>query len=97
MTTEAPKRIWAWPHFDGWITGDWSANTYHDERTVAYILASEHARIVAEKDAEIERLRAALQVLTTDPRDDSVCIGDGWSFYTDAIEFARKALGGNNG
>ena len=50
---DAPKRIWAWPHFDGWITGDWSANTYHDERTVAYILAAEHDRIVAEKDAEI--------------------------------------------
>ena len=58
--TEAPKKIWAWPHFDGWITGDWSANTYHDERTVAYILATEHDRIVAEKDAEIARLREAL-------------------------------------
>lgn len=55
--TEAPKLIWAWPHFDGWITGDWSANTYHDERTVEYILATEHERIVAEKDAEIARLR----------------------------------------
>lgn len=20
--TEAPKKIWAWPHFDGWITCD---------------------------------------------------------------------------
>lgn len=55
--TEAPKLIWAWPHFDGWITGDWSANTYHDERTVEYILAAEHDRIVAEKDAEIAAAR----------------------------------------
>ncbi len=53
---DAHKRIWAWPHFDGWITGDWSANTYHDDRTVEYILATEHDRIVAEKDAEIARL-----------------------------------------
>ena len=58
--TDASTRIWAWPHFDGWITGDWSANTYHDERTVEYILATEHDRIVAEKDAEIARLREAL-------------------------------------
>jgi hypothetical protein len=57
--TDAPTRIWAWPHFDGWITGDWSANTYHDDRTVEYILAAEHERIVADKDAEIAQLRAA--------------------------------------
>ena len=55
--TDASTRIWAWPHFDGWITGDWSANTYHDERAVAYILAAEHDRIVAEKDAEIAAAR----------------------------------------
>lgn len=57
---DAPKRIWAWPHFDGWITGDWSANTYHDERTVAYILVSEHDRLMAERDAfhiEMDRLQ----------------------------------------
>ena len=57
---DAHKRIWAWPHFDGWITGDWSANTYHDERTVAYILVSEHDRLKAERDAfhiEMDRLQ----------------------------------------
>lgn len=58
--TGTPKRIWAWPHFDGWITGDWSANTYYDERAVAYILAAEHDRIVAEKDARITVMRKAL-------------------------------------
>lgn len=56
----AHKRIWAWPAFGPEsVTGSWSANTYHDERTVAYILATEHERIVAEKDAEIARLHAA--------------------------------------
>lgn len=59
--TEAPKKIWAWPHFDGWVTGDWSANTYHDGRTVPYILATEHERLMAEKDARIARLRGALE------------------------------------
>ena len=55
---DAPTRIWAWPHFDGWITGDWSANTYHDDRTVEYILATEHARLMAEKDEQVEALQA---------------------------------------
>ncbi|KAB2858660.1 MAG: hypothetical protein F9K41_00095 [Sphingopyxis terrae] len=54
----AHKRIWAWPAFGPEsVTGSWSANTYHDERTVAYILAAEHDRIVAEKDAEIAAAR----------------------------------------
>lgn len=66
--TDASTRIWAWPHFDGWITGDWSANTYHDDRTVEYILATEHDRIVAEKDAEIERLRET--AMPTDVLDE---------------------------
>ena len=56
--SDAPKRIWAWPHFDGWITGDWSANTYHDDRTVEYVRADEHDRLMAEKDAEIEAIQA---------------------------------------
>jgi len=60
----AHKRIWAWPAFGPEsVTGSWSANTYHDERTVAYILAAEHDRIVAEKDAEIARLHDKLCVV----------------------------------
>lgn len=63
--TDASTRIWAWPHFDGWITGDWSANTYHDERTVEYILAAEHDRLMADKDAEIARITAERDAITT--------------------------------
>ena len=59
---DAPKRIWAW------ITGiqplQGNAGLWRsDEWTITdddYILASEHARIVAEKDAEIARLREVL-------------------------------------
>ena len=34
----------------------------------------------------------ALEELASDPRDDSVCIGDGWDFYTDTINYSRAAL-----
>lgn len=37
---EAPKRIMAWPDFEGEMTGGWSANQFHDERAEAYILAA---------------------------------------------------------
>jgi len=60
MTDGAPKRIWAW------ITGiqplQGNAGLWRsDEGTITddeYILAAEHARIVAKKDAEIAMLRA---------------------------------------
>lgn len=63
MTDGAPKRIWAW------ITGiqplQGNAGLWRsDEWTITddeYILAAEHDRIVAEKDAEIARLREALR------------------------------------
>lgn len=61
--TSAPKKIVAWPHFDGWITGQWSANTFHDERAEAYILAAEHERLMAERDAEIARLVSERQLV----------------------------------
>lgn len=42
--------------------------------------------------AENERLRSALSELAEDPRETSVCIGDGWDFYTDVVNFARAEL-----
>ena len=81
---DAPNRIWAWPHFDGWITGDWSANTYHDDRTVEYILAAEHDRVVAEKDAEIARLKAE--------RDEALRRRDGWRAKAEGYDAVRLAL-----
>ena len=66
--TDAPTRIWAWPHFDGWITGDWSANTYHDDRTVEYILAAEHDRAKA--------LQAQLAEARDKALDDAAMVAD---------------------
>ena len=69
MTDGAPKRIWAW------ITGiqplQGNAGLWRsDEWTITddeYILATEHDRIVAEKDAEIARLKLALgEILSYD-------------------------------
>lgn len=60
--TEAPKRIWAWPDKGNpeSVTGRWSCNTYSSDLTQSYILAAEHERLMAERDAEITRLRKAL-------------------------------------
>ena len=41
---------------------------------------------------ENERLREALIEIATDPRDDSVCVGDGWNFYSDVVDYARQVL-----
>ena len=65
MTDGAPKRIWAW------ITGiqplQGNAGLWRsDEWTITddeYILAAEHDRIVAEKDARITVMRKALLAL----------------------------------
>jgi len=43
---------------------------------------------------ENKRLREALTEIATDPRDDSVCIGDGWNFYSDVVDYARQVLEG---
>ena len=56
--SDAPKKIWTWPGANG-SARMWSETRYPDQ-VAEYILAYEHARIVAEKDAEIARLREAL-------------------------------------
>lgn len=86
---DAPKRIYAWPHFDGWITGDWSANTYPDAAE-AYILAAEHDRIVAEKDARIARLREALTRITWVLDDER------GAMEAAALSYARATLKGDD-
>lgn len=62
--TEAPKRIWACPDVqDGWR---WPyASKYPVQHSRAhegrfFVDESDHARLMAEKDAEIARLREAL-------------------------------------
>lgn len=58
----------------------------------ARIIAALDLTAVEAMQAENKRLREALEELARDPRDESVCVGDGWSFYTDAINYARAAL-----
>lgn len=55
--TDTPKRIYAWsvPPTSN-LVGTWCATRYPDAAE-AYILAAEHDRMMAEKGAEIERLR----------------------------------------
>ena len=63
--SDAPKKIWTWPGANG-SARMWSETRYPDQ-VAEYILASEHARIVAEKDAEIARLKLALgEILSYD-------------------------------
>lgn len=47
---------------------------------------------VAELMSENDRLRNALIEIATDPRDDSVCVGAGWNFYSDVVDYARQVL-----
>ncbi len=53
---DAPKRIFAWSGVASGLAGTWGVTRYPDN-SEHYILAAEHDRIVAEKDAEIARLR----------------------------------------
>ena len=54
---DAPKRIWINLRGSRWVTED---DAREDHGDVDYILAAEHDRLMAEKDAEIARLREAL-------------------------------------
>lgn len=61
---DAPKRIWVEDEFgddddDQWQYGTWDCSRHRGYQT-EYILASEHANIVAEKDARIAVMRKAL-------------------------------------
>jgi hypothetical protein len=49
------------------------------------------AELIALREREA-RLVEALREIATDPRDTSICIGDGWDFYTDTVNFARAVL-----
>ena len=54
---DAPKRIFAWSAFPtSDLVGTWSVTRY-PSNAEHYILAAEHDRIVAEKDAEIAAAR----------------------------------------
>lgn len=55
--TDTPKRIYAWSvPPTAHLVGTWSVTRYPDAAQ-EYILATEHDRIVAEKDAEIAAAR----------------------------------------
>ncbi len=95
--TEAPKRIWAWPDKGNpeSVTGRWSCNTYSSDLTQSYILAAEHERLMAERDAEIARLREALLAQIAWLEE---CTGEGLEGEDAALvaEIAA-ALGDDNG
>lgn len=77
--TEAPKRIWAWPDKGNpeSVTGRWSCNTYSSDLTQSYILAAEHERLMAERDAEIARLRNDCRILLAQIAWLEECTGEG--------------------
>lgn len=63
---DAPKRIWAWVYADPWGNElrwfEWVNHT-PQKGDSEYILAAEHARIVAEKDARIADLSDVLNAI----------------------------------
>lgn len=76
---EAPKRIWAWPDKGNpeSVTGRWSCNTYSSDLTQSYILAAEHERLMAERSAEIARLRNDCRILLAQIAWLEECTGEG--------------------
>ena len=72
---DAPTRIWVEDGFgddddDQWLYGAWDCTRQRGYQT-EYILASEHARIVAEKDARIAELEDKAKS-ETDARKDAL-------------------------
>lgn len=53
--SDAPKKIWTWPGANG-SARMWS-ETHYPDQVAEYILAAEHDRLMAEKDAEIAAAR----------------------------------------
>lgn len=102
MTDGAPKRIWAVHHetLGAVMTGEW-ADSIRRLGGIEYILAAEHERLMAERDAEIARLREALTALVkTHDRENFMRSAD---FHREdcrclrcAFDRARAALGDDN-
>lgn len=83
--TNAPKTVGLVHNgFGGWRL--WTADDADDPTVVAvpYILASEHDRIVAEKDAEVARLKAE--------RDEALRRRDEWRAKAEGYDAVRLAL-----
>lgn len=90
---DAHKRIWAWPAFGPEsVTGTWSANTYYDENAAEYILGSEHDRLMAGKDAEIERMRAKLSDARNQALEDAARMVDCACECRDAVLTAKTKV-----
>lgn len=55
------------------------------------VLCRSAARLIRELLAA-RKVVMDMREVAKDPREDSVCVGDGWDFYTDAVNFARKSI-----
>lgn len=87
---DMPEKIMAWPHFNAGVTGQWSANTYDDERATPYVRIDREANLeptdltdkaeawnaISEKNAEIVRL-SDLVIKNRDEADENARIAAG--------------------